>query len=582
MAHLHQRAWLGWASVSLLGLFCTVLAVLQYRWTGEISAAERSRLQDALHNQLNALSRRFNTTISNGCRALFPSDAQIEQVGREAAYSAQYLRWTDSHDRLFSRIGLAIPEDGRVRFLMMNLDTARFVPSDWPREWARTRDHLALTVEGRLGPPPVQYGTLVVLPRFDSPHDDRRSHEQEWLLLELNTGYLRDTLLPELLNRYLGQAGRIDYDAEVIENGHQSATNTTADARVSLLDVRMMGFGGPRGQDRSGGPPPGPYGQQGDELRRERPEGVDTVARAGEPGPPDAGHGYWTLLVRRRAGSLDALVARTRWRNLMLSAGMLLLILATATVLVRFSRREQQLAQLQMNFVAGVSHELRTPLTVIRTAGFNLQGRLANRPDQVERYGALIQAESEKLAALVEQVLRFASAKAGHVIREREPVAIEVLIEEGLRSSRAGFQAARVVLEKHLDPGLPLVLADQTAMQQALRNLVDNALKYGTEGGNWIGVFASSVDSESGPAVEIRVADHGPGIPADEQKRIFDPFFRGRRAVDDQVHGTGLGLNLVKRIIEAHGGTIQVKSEPMQGTEFVIRIPAAEPAMNLV
>jgi signal transduction histidine kinase len=75
--------------------------------------------------------------------------------------------------------------------------------------------------------------------------------------------------------------------------------------------------------------------------------------------------------------------------------------------------------------------------------------------------------------------------------------------------------------------------------------------------------------------VEIRVADRGPGIPEEEQKRIFDPFFRGQRAMQDQVHGTGLGLNLVKKIVEAHGGTIRVKSEPMKGAEFIVRIPEA-------
>src|SRR5205823_11721439 len=105
--------------------------------------------------------------------------------------------------------------------------------------------------------------------------------------------------------------------------------------------------------------------------------------------------------------------------------------------------------------------------------------------------------------------------------------------------------------------------------------LFGNAVKYGMDGSNWIGISASAVVDGKDPAVEVRVADRGPGIPFDEQDHIFDPFFRGRRAVQDQVHGTGLGLNLVKKIVEAHGGTIRVKSEPMRGTEFVMRIPAA-------
>jgi signal transduction histidine kinase len=283
------------------------------------------------------------------------------------------------------------------------------------------------------------------------------------------------------------------------------------------------------------------------------------------------------LLVRHHAGSVEEIVARARLRNIALSGSILLLILATVTWLFRISRQAQRLAELQMNFVAGVSHELRTPLTVIRTAAFNLRGKIATRPDQVERYGRLIQDESEKLAVLVEQILRYGSSRTGRVIREREPVSMELLIEEGVRSSRV---SPELVLEKHLAPGLPLVLADEQALKHALRNLIDNAVKYGTEGNNWIGVFACTVEDEHGQAVEFRVADRGPGIPFEEQPHIFDPFFRGRRAVQDQIHGTGLGLNLVKKIVEAHGGTISVRSEPMKGTEFTVRIPAAPPELQ--
>jgi signal transduction histidine kinase len=284
--------------------------------------------------------------------------------------------------------------------------------------------------------------------------------------------------------------------------------------------------------------------------------------------------------VRHQTGSVEQIVARLRLRNIALSGSILLLLLATVTWLVRISRQAQRLAELQMNFVAGVSHELRTPLTVIRTAAFNLRGKIATRPDQVERYGKLIQDESEKLAVLVEQILRYGSSRTGRVIREREPVSMESLIDEGLRSSRVGTVSPELVVEKQVAPDLPLVLADEQALKHALRNLIDNAVKYGTEGNNWIGVFACTVEGEHGQAVEFRVADRGPGIPLDEQPHIFDPFFRGRRAVQDQIHGTGLGLNLVKKIVEAHGGTISVKSEPMKGTEFIVRIPAAPPELQ--
>jgi signal transduction histidine kinase len=229
-----------------------------------------------------------------------------------------------------------------------------------------------------------------------------------------------------------------------------------------------------------------------------------------------------------------------------------------------------------MDFVAGISHELRTPLTVIHTAAYNLRGKLAANPAQVERYGALIQQESGRLKLLVEQVLRFSGATSGRVIQKPEPLTVAKMLEETLESVKAVFQEAGCILETHIDDNLPVVMGDGLALKQALQNLLHNAAKYGASGeSHWVGVSAAKSGSESVPTVEIRVADRGPGIPADEQGQIFEPFFRGRRALQDQIHGTGLGLNLAKKIIEAHRGTIQVKSAAMKGAEFIVRLPAA-------
>jgi signal transduction histidine kinase len=156
------------------------------------------------------------------------------------------------------------------------------------------------------------------------------------------------------------------------------------------------------------------------------------------------------------------------------------------------------------------------------------------------------------------------------VIHELEPVSVERVIEETMEMSRPVIQAAHCTVEKTVDSGLPEVLADPLALKSALQNLVANAVKYGSKEENWVGISASQADG----AVEIRVADRGPGIPEEEQKHIFDPFFRGKKALQEQVHGTGLGLNLAKRVVEAHGGTIRVESDPGRGTEFIVRIPA--------
>jgi len=568
MENLSQRAWRAWASAGILAVLCAVLAVLQSRWISEISLADRDRLREQLQTGLKQLSADLNNRVTSACSGLIPDPALFEQGSRESVYSNQYRRWKDSHEPMFRRIGLVVPEPGALRLSLLDLDNAQFLPVTWPAEWASLQDRLSTRIAGQPMPPPSAGElSLIEIPRFTSSNGDMGAaggQEQEWLILELNLEYLRGTVLPELLYRYLGK----DYDAEVVATGdpssviyhsmpeNQHLAEKNADASVGLLESSYVGVS--RRQARAGMAPPGPPPSQW----------------------PPSSPLRWKLLVRHQTGSVEQIVARLRMRNIALSGGILLLILATVTWLFRISRQAQRLAELQMNFVAGVSHELRTPLTVIRTAAFNLRGRIASRPDQVERYGKLIQDESEKLAVLVEQILRYGNARSGRVIREREPVSMELLIEDGLRSSRAGTSTANLVIEKQLAPGLPLVLADEQALKHALRNLIDNAVKYGTEGNNWIGVFARTVDEEQGQAVEFRVVDRGPGIPLDEQPHIFDPFFRGRRAVQDQIHGTGLGLNLVKKIVEAHDGTISVRSEPMKGTEFIVRIPAAPPELQ--
>ncbi|PYU76227.1 MAG: hypothetical protein DMG49_01810 [Acidobacteria bacterium] len=560
-----RRSWLSWTCVTILVILCTVLALLQYRWIGEIADAEHGRLREDLQSRLRLLRRNFNDQISTACISFVPSRTQMENSGRDQAYLAQYRHAPESGHQVVRRIALAVPKNGDLILLFPDSDNRQFLPARWPAEWREMKERLAARLKGQ----PVEAehprpASLVEFPRFGIAKGARprqeRAQEQEWLILELNLDYLRSTLLPAMLSRYLGDTGKADYDAEAVDkrnpsisvyrsdDGHPIAGH--ADASVTLLEVGSMPF---------------------------RPSPKEN---AGAEPPPDGGHGAWLLVVNHRAGSLEAIVAQARRRNMALAVGLLLLILAMVGALIHFSSSAQQLAELQMNFVSGVSHELRTPLTVIRTAAFNLRAKFAGQPHQVERYAALIQRESEKLGALVEQILRYGSARAGRVIGKREPIAINNLIEDSLESSRMALSGAGFVVERHLQPDLPLVLADQEAMKHVFRNLIDNALTHGTKANSWIGVFAASASNGSGSAVEIRVVDRGPGIPREECDLIFDSFFRGRRAVEQQVHGTGLGLSLAKKIIEAHGGSIRVKSDPREGTEFIVTIPAAPPELQ--
>jgi signal transduction histidine kinase len=309
------------------------------------------------------------------------------------------------------------------------------------------------------------------------------------------------------------------------------------------------------------------------EMFRGRRGGM--IEGAGRMFPRVLHSGPWTLMVRHRAGSLDTLVQHARWRNLAVSGGVLALLLAAVGAMVRASRRAQKTAELQMNFVAGVSHELRTPLTVLRTAGFNLRSGVSRKPEQVEQYGKLVQEESEKLGRLVEQILRFAASDAGSLVRTLEPVDVAPIIESSLKAIEIVLDYPDITIERHIDPDLPPVLADSLALKHAVQNLIDNAMKYSAPQEAWIGLSACAVRDSRPPAVEISVSDHGPGIPEEELNSVFDPFFRGRDAVQAQIHGAGLGLNLVKKIAEAHGGSVGVTSVVGKGSTFTLRIPAA-------
>lgn len=596
---------LSWLAVSLLGVACCVLAVLQYRWITDFSSAQRDRLHEELQGRLNLLARSFNDEISSATSALVPPSNRIDELGAPPAYADRFETWKQSHRRFFRRISLAIPEKGEIALWNLDLETSEFRRAGWPPDW--TAEHTRLLARLNAGRfEQSQSPTLIELPHVGPPRDRDPRREVHWLLADLDLDYLKSTLLPELVKKYVSDGGKLNYDAEIVATAdpalivYQSDTThpriaTPANASVGLLDLRISpfreeGFREPPGR---GEPPPGfrgrrsfgPPGPPREPIQAGPMQGGPIQAGPMQAGPPSGpGPGRWRLQVRHHAGSLEALVDQARRRNIVASGGLLLLILATIAVLVRVSRQSQRLAHAQMNFVAGVSHELRTPLTVIRTAAFNLRGKLAARPEQVEEYGKLIQRESEKLTGLVEQVLRFASGEAGHIIREREPVAVESLIDASIESSRESVESRGVELEMHLQPGLPMVLADRQAMQHALRNIIENAVKYGTEGDRWVGVYADLVVAPDKSLfksfVEIRIADRGPGVPEEELDHIFDPFFRGRRAVADQLHGTGLGLSLVKKIVEAHGGTISVHSQPNQRTEFIVRIPAAPPELQ--
>ena len=284
----------------------------------------------------------------------------------------------------------------------------------------------------------------------------------------------------------------------------------------------------------------------------------------------------WTVLLQHSAGSLDKAVAQIRQRNLWLSFGILSVLVAGIGLVVINARRSERLAAQQMDFVATVSHELRTPLAVIRSAAQNLSAGVVHDASQAQRYGDLIEAEGRRLTDMVEQVLEYAGLSGNRQNLRARPIDLGAVVQDVMSASAALIDADEFTVAVEIDTDVPLVLADEGAVRRAFTNLVTNAIKYGGDG-RWIGVALRHVKVRGRSEVQLSVRDRGRGIDPEDLPHVFEAFYRGRYAVDRQIHGNGLGLSLVKRIAEAHGGRVTVQSAPGEGATFTLHLPAAIP-----
>jgi signal transduction histidine kinase len=236
-----------------------------------------------------------------------------------------------------------------------------------------------------------------------------------------------------------------------------------------------------------------------------------------------------------------------------------------------------QLAKLQMEFVASVSHELRTPLAVLMSAADNLADGLVEGEAALQRYGAIVRHQSRSIGDLVDQILLFASTEDSKKQYFVEPLEVAPLMAWIVSSTEGVVKEAGATLELQSNAGVVCILGNRTGILQCMQNLIGNAVKYGGTDRHIV-LRASAVPSGngSGAEVHISVTDHGIGIEPSELPHIFEPFYRSPRVRAAQIHGTGLGLSLAKRIAESMGGGLSVVSEQSVGSTFTLRLRIAK------
>ncbi|QQS47839.1 MAG: HAMP domain-containing histidine kinase [Acidobacteriota bacterium] len=594
-----------------------LLAVLQYHWLGEVSRGERERMKSNLEAGAAQFTRDFDREMRNIYLG-FQSGIWTPVEGRQAELAGQFDRWRQSaaHPNLVDQIYQTTGE-GDPGLMRFDQSEMRLVETAWPAKLENLRrmvtqirsagdsarsvidDLLKTRLPGIERPAGHQQGTILhftagpideeipALILHVSPDLGKGAAipgPPTYRIVTLNREYIKDVLIPELARRYFSVGEQGDYLVSVVEGRQPSNVIYASDPRqpIDKGDVTKsflrISLNEPDRMLVTGISRPGGAAVERKRVsisvlqsdirvsKGDHPQGTNILARSvmsnGAEGP-------WRLVIKHRSGSLEAAVAGVRRRNLAISFGILVLLGVSVGFIVLGARRAQKLARRQMEFVAGVSHELRTPLAVICSAAENLADGVVENREQTRRYGGLIRDEGRRLSEMVEQALEFAGAQSGRRNYQLRPLQPAAIVEDALNSCRRNL--ADFEFECRIDEDLPMIQADLPALSRAIQNLINNSIKYSGES-RWIGIRAT----RSGEGLAISVSDRGIGIPGAEFGRIFEPFYRGSEVVSAQIHGNGLGLSLVRHIIESHGGSVTVESRPNQGTTFTIQLPAVD------
>jgi signal transduction histidine kinase len=610
-----KQRFSGWLAVLALTAVLITLAILQYRWSSQVSAATRSQMEANLQSSLMGFRQDLARELGAVCVEL-RSAADDSGSVRIAEFSRQFVHWqqTTAHPGLVKQLYLW-RSGGHASLLRLDPTREELDSAGWPEGWDRLRQRMSEMSSPIVRPvegmrhihvrrrPGFSRGVVVnpFLPWFVDESipalvyplrkragdhgNDAKNAAVTWIIVQLDRDTVEKEILPELAQKYFRGSSGFDYHVAVLSGGKDGAlyssdagfaqnADSTHDPSVNLFGMpfHRPPLGPPGGQVfamfRTEG---GPRVQDGPDRRYGGPDRWVPI----EPLYFSGDAATWQLVVRHKKGSLEAAVANLHQRQLLLSFGVLLVLAVTMAMVLIASQRARRLAALQMGFVAGVSHELRTPLAVISSAAENIAHGVVADPTQVSCYGASILKQARQLTHLVEQVLLFASTqqKAGNY--QLVPVPVDEAIDAALENTAGLAKTAGIAVERRVEAGLPPVAADFSALSQVLQNLITNAIKYGG-GGHWLGITASA-RRENGvvAGIDITVSDKGPGIAAAEIKHIFQPFYRSPSVAGSNVHGTGLGLPLARTIVEAMRGRLTVASEPGQGSAFTIHLAIA-------
>ncbi|MGB2752639.1 MAG: HAMP domain-containing sensor histidine kinase [Pyrinomonadaceae bacterium] len=599
-----NRSWTTILLIAGLTGLLVLSGALQYRWLRQISESDNEKAHRRVQEQAERFAMDFNREIQN---SYFNFQTGPDTWAKKdwLAFNERYDYWREKTAYPELITGFHFLETGaNAVSLKYDRGSRTFVPVeengeivDLRKRFADSKNFRAVQSdiytlllpihgEGHKTAGPIMIRT----PSPDNPPSIAMPPTVGYLAIKLDPTILKDNILRDLTAKYFADN---EFRASVTDKAgasvFQSVSGDARDATVPLFNVApdnfifyankdLMDKIGERRSDVMVSQKVETHSFNRIESNTNKDGGVKieikkeglprtSVFTATTTTSDRPGDSPWTLNVQHVYGSLDAFTASNLRRNLAIGFGLLFLLACAIVAIIISAQLVKRTAQRQVDFVSSVSHEFRTPLAVIYSAGENLADGVAKEDGQVSRYGDLIKGEGRKLSGMVEQILDFAGANSGKKKYTLAETAVSEVITDAIDACRPLIDEKSIAIETNIAE-LPSINADKNALTQAVQNLLINSAKY-SNGGTKVRVNAEN----GGGNIKISVEDEGIGISKSDLRQVFEPFYRSREVVDAQIHGNGLGLSLVKQIVEAHGGKAMASSEPGKGSTFTIELP---------
>lgn len=520
---------------ALVGLLLAVSVARQYRWVTDLSGLQQDQADRALQLSTDTFIRQANREIEALWYVFHVRDGfePAEEIGADFGHWAESASHPDLVAAAFwiadrARRGEPATPADRFALETIALPDGAFAPAPADASLLDLAASLAERPRSRRRSFSPRDGFLATLDdgrqAFVIPQPAMRT--PAWAVAVLSPSALGDGLLATLVREHFGADDQREFEVQV--------SRGAADGPVIFASA-------------AGGAP-----------------GRWSESDAASEGP------YLTATVRHRDGSIAIAAATVRRGNLLFTFGTVAVLLAALVTLAIGTRRAQRLVQRQTEFVAGVSHELRTPISGISAMSQNLADGVIDDPAQAAVYGRSIQQESRRLNEMVEGVLQLSAIRSGGFPYRFSAIDVADVVAESVAALDAD---ARSSVHVDVSDDCPLVRADGRALGIVVRNLVSNALKFGGSTPD-VRVTLEPSTWRGRPAVRLTVRDSGCGIDAADRRHVFEPFYRGRAAHDAQTPGSGLGLSVVRQVVAAHGGRVDVSSTPGEGSTFTVTLPA--------